>query len=1371
MYWKFVSKSTLSLLTVLTILFTVLWGGAQAAPLENGPANIQAPGDQLYNNSGSIAAGETIAPSYQLFSPASLNVNLKIQVTAAAGDNPVNVKVTDGSGGTAYTGTILDGETLWTNTTLKAGHNVFSLQNTGSAAVGYQLWVYSIPNAPFNWSGISLGSGTWNSSIQLNFPTSGLYTFTFGNTSGRYQFLVDDQNVQKTVEASGNVAYFIAAGVHTLRVKQDTDAGTTSWTLAVSAVGPANDTLPYTKSGGAVGGAGNDFTAEWLPLNLASASPANFSLTITGAITDSLAVALYAGSSATPFKTIDKVYGGETLWWTADLAAGTTRLALTASGSNLAPLSYQLNVQARPTVPNGWSGKLTDAGSNAEVKFTVATAGLYDFNVGLTEGRYQFLIDKNAAGAYIQKTVEAAGSVRYYLPAGNHTLTIAQDTGSTMTAWSLAIAATGAAQDSLPYTKSGGKLGGNANDFATEWLPIQLAAEAQANFVLALDGALDDGLRAYVYRGESLVYTSPLIYGGETFWWTAGLGAGGNHVKLVAEAGNDAVLQYTLAANAVPTPAANWAGTARSGAGNSIVQANIAAAGLYHVSLNTPVGFAQVQVDGGSLRREKLQALAGGHLTEFDIQLAAGTHTLKVVQDSSYVTTTWTLGLQAATAAAEIGHFAGQLDSGVSVDPQFPLPGSSTRKVNFRLEVPANGGNGALSLEIEDGSGASVFKGSILDGETLWGTATLKPLQNTFTLSNTSGVTLEYDLTIYEIGTAPYDWAGSSRDAGTWHSHILLDFPSAGLYTFTEGLTAGRYQFLVDQKNVQKTVEQNGSVAYYIPAGQHILTIVQDSAEPATNWTLNASAVGAAGDSLPYAKSGGEIGGTGNDFDSEWLPLHLAAASPANFALTLGGSITDSLDVALYAGTASTPFYTVTAVYGGETLWWSADLISGTNRIKLTAAGGNLAPLSYQLNVQARPATPGAWSGTATDVGNHAKVRFTTAADGLYDLNFGLDAGRYQFLIDGDHIQKTVEISGSVRYYLPAGNHQVTIVQDSDSPQTAWSLSIAASGVANDSLPYAKQGGNLGGLIGANGNDFDTEWLPVQLSAAAQANFALRLTGELADGLKAYVYQGNTLIYTSPVIYGGETFWWASELAAGSNRVKLVAEGSNAAPLAYDLEAAAIPFVVSNGPVMWGGVSKGTGGNAQVLLNLPVSGTYHVTFDYPSGFANLNIGAATAPGRENTGEQPNSPAGQSDFDVTLPEGRYRFEVVQSVGYTTTQWTATVSLKEAPAPVITSIDPVSVTNHVSTTLTINGANFQPGATVVLSGTVRLDAAEVAWLGSGQLQILLPAGLAAGVYTITVTNPDEQAAVLPDGLLVLQYVPPPDVYTVYLPVVSK
>jgi hypothetical protein len=384
--------------------------------------------------------------------------------------------------------------------------------------------------------------------------------------------------------------------------------------------------------------------------------------------------------------------------------------------------------------------------------------------------------------------------------------------------------------------------------------------------------------------------------------------------------------------------------------------------------------------------------------------------------------------------------------------------------------------------------------------------------------------------------------------------------------------------------------------------------------------------------------------------------VQLANGKKANLELTLDGSSADAMAVTIYEGMTSNVLSTIAGVHGGETVWWTADLPAGLSRVQVVADGGNSGPLGYTLTVHEKPlvtgGTPAAWAGSSTADGNYSQVQFEVGTAGLYDFTYGATEGRYQFLVSSEPgIQKTVEGDGTVRYYLPAGVHTLTVRQDSQEVQTAWSVAVAVTGQAHDGLPYEKAGGNLGGT----GNDFDEEWLPLELAGGMAANFRLALAGDPGDGLKVWLYRGETAVYTTPVVYGGEIFWWTADLAAGVNRIKIKTEGANTGPLQYDLTALPIPTVLFEAPYAWSGVAKGTGGHSKVEVRVPASGTYRVAVDLPKGFANVYIG----PAAESLTVRPQQ--SRYEFDVPLDKGGYLFEVRQSTAYVTTTWTVTVSM--------------------------------------------------------------------------------------------------------------
>jgi hypothetical protein len=91
--------------------------------------------------------------------------------------------------------------------------------------------------------------------------------------------------------------------------------------------------------------------------------------------------------------------------------------------------------------------------------------------------------------------------------------------------------------------------------------------------------------------------------------------------------------------------------------------------------------------------------------------------------------------------------------------------------------------------------------------------------------------------------------------------------------------------------------------------------------------------------------------------------------------------------------------------------------------------------------------------------------------------------------------------------------------------------------------------------------------------------------------------------------------------------------------------------------------------------------------------------------------------------------------------------ATVTVAQAPAPLITAVDPETALPGEA--VTIEGANFQLGASVELDGTSILDASVV---DHATISFTAPS-LAPGPYDVVVTNPDGQSAALQDGLTIL------------------
>ena len=83
------------------------------------------------------------------------------------------------------------------------------------------------------------------------------------------------------------------------------------------------------------------------------------------------------------------------------------------------------------------------------------------------------------------------------------------------------------------------------------------------------------------------------------------------------------------------------------------------------------------------------------------------------------------------------------------------------------------------------------------------------------------------------------------------------------------------------------------------------------------------------------------------------------------------------------------------------------------------------------------------------------------------------------------------------------------------------------------------------------------------------------------------------------------------------------------------------------------------------------------------------------------------------------------------------------------PTIAHIQPNQGSNHAPNDLYVFGANFANGATVRL-GTTTLT--QTTFVDAGLLQPVVPKGFVAGLYDLTVTNPDGGAATLADAYTV-------------------
>jgi hypothetical protein len=251
--------------------------------------------------------------------------------------------------------------------------------------------------------------------------------------------LLNSNYLQKTVTGVGaTFTAYVPAGTYPIAAVQDPAAANTSWSIAVAPTDASADSLPYSRSGGTLGGPNNAFTEEWLPIQVEAGAPVNLKISVNGAAGDALQVELYKVNSADQPYRIAKVYGGEVFWGSSALATGTNLLHIIAPVANAGKLDYQVDVKPIDAVTGSWSGTSLSAGLNSTLRVSAPVAGTYNVTVTVTTGTGQVLID---AASLAKQGISIASSstvLRVPLSAGLHTFTFQQSAAQPITSWEIA---------------------------------------------------------------------------------------------------------------------------------------------------------------------------------------------------------------------------------------------------------------------------------------------------------------------------------------------------------------------------------------------------------------------------------------------------------------------------------------------------------------------------------------------------------------------------------------------------------------------------------------------------------------------------------------------------------------------------------------------------------------------------------------------------------------------------------------------------------------------------------------------------------------------------------------------------------------------
>jgi hypothetical protein len=113
----------------------------------------------------------------------------------------------------------------------------------------------------------------------------------------------------------------------------------------------------------------------------------------------------------------------------------------------------------------------------------------------------------------------------------------------------------------------------------------------------------------------------------------------------------------------------------------------------------------------------------------------------------------------------------------------------------------------------------------------------------------------------------------------------------------------------------------------------------------------------------------------------------------------------------------------------------------------------------------------------------------------------------------------------------------------------------------------------------------------------------------------------------------------------------------------------------------------------------------------------------------------------------LPSGLYDIMVIRSDGASFTKPYALV-VGILPSVKITAVSPTEMSTGPAT-LTISGSSFFPVTQIWLGNQLLTN---TVYINSQTMQVIVPAGIAPGMYDVSVSNPDGQSDLLPDAFTV-------------------
>lgn len=576
-----------------------------------------------------------------------------------------------------------------------------------------------------------------------------------------------------------------------------------------------------------------------------------------------------------------------------------------------------------------------------------------------------------------------------------------------------------------------------------------------ANIRFAVSGgAANDSIKVTIQGVDGASWTART---GETVWGYTTLPSPSG--ILVLKNTSSSALSYSLQAYAldiapkfgedVPT----LTGVAQSGGTQSAAQVTAPTSGLYQFSLEATKGSYQLRVDSGEIWKTVVSGKAPKP-SDSIYYLSAGVHTLTVVQGDA-ASTEWSIGLTpvGGVDALPSSESAQQIGGGSFFgEEHIPLQIAADQPVNIRIAT-SGATTDKLTLELYNGAEKIFTSSPVFGGETTWVTAGLTEGANSIHVvaaGNTGA--MAYNVQISAVSQVPVTWKGTSYGSaqhnGDGIARIRLVFPSNGLYTFTLGADAGRYQFLLGGNYVRKTVTTAGvTFTAFVPGGAQTLQVVQDPAQAQTTWSVAVAASEQKSDALPFATKSSTLGGAGNAFTEEWIPVYVTGDAQVNMRLAVNGAAADAMKVEIY--NADAKVYSADTVYGTEVFWGSTALAKGRNLIHVVAPATNAGKIAYDLVLYGVASIPSNWAGISRGAGLQSTITLNAPVDGTYQVVVTVDSGSGQIKVDsaaGLALARGPVGRGTVstlRVPLKAGTHSFVFAQDSGLPSTTWAISTS----------------------------------------------------------------------------------------------------------------------------------------------------------------------------------------------------------------------------------------------------------------------------------------------------------------------------------------